>query len=472
MIIKKYFILLLVLFSCSSKIEISRIKKAKINNIKFNNNSFILEGSNLKQIKNVQVKGNGINEFFNIIQSLNNKVTIQAKRNLTILSSQVLSFIIQTAHASSTYTVNFTLADGSITAQKLSSMGASSGQILSYNGSNWVPVNYINAESLCNSNEYLDGDGNCNNLISSQWTTSGSNISYTSGKVGIGTSSPYEKMEVTASDENVSLKVENYSSTTARYPKIIVSHYDGNFGGHPMFFGMKYQGNSSAPDPVNNGDILVEFTGAGATNSSYSSATGASIVFTANENFSPSAHSAFISFLTVNPGTTTRSEKMKIAANGDVGIGTSNPLYKLHVEGTVYATGSAGSLSDKRHKKDIKRINYYFSQKNKNALDIINNLNPVSFKWIKPLDKGMEGLQLGFIAQELKEIIPEAVLIQNNKEKTHSIQLDSLFPILVKGVQEQNQIIENQKNKINNLEQKIKKLEQQQLKILELISKK
>lgn len=80
-----------------------------------------------------------------------------------------------------------------------------------------------------------------------------------------------------------------------------------------------------------------------------------------------------------------------------VGINTSAPGYQLHVNGTAYATGAAGALSDIRHKKDVATLV-------DGALDDVMRLRPVRFLWKDPKDDGMKGRQMGFIAQELGDI--------------------------------------------------------------------
>jgi hypothetical protein len=52
------------------------------------------------------------------------------------------------------------------------------------------------ATGTANSSTYLRGDQTWATIAGSQWVTSGSNISYTTGSVGIGTSSPSSKLEV------------------------------------------------------------------------------------------------------------------------------------------------------------------------------------------------------------------------------------------------------------------------------------
>ena len=55
----------------------------------------------------------------------------------------------------------------------------------------------------------------------------------------------------------------------------------------------------------------------------------------------------------------------------NVGIGTTNPGYKLDVNGDIYATGNITAYSDKRAKSDIQKI--------ENALDKIDQLNGYTF---------------------------------------------------------------------------------------------
>ena len=48
----------------------------------------------------------------------------------------------------------------------------------------------------------------------------------------------------------------------------------------------------------------------------------------------------------------------------------------------------------------------------------------------------MEGTQLGFIAQEVEEVLPEAVLTQDNEEQTKGLKYNALIPLLTKAIQE------------------------------------
>jgi hypothetical protein len=65
---------------------------------------------------------------------------------------------------------------------------------------------------------------------------------------------------------------------------------------------------------------------------------------------------------------------------GNIGIGTTELDYRLHVDGTAYATGAAGALSDHRYKKNIEDLKI-------EALKVVKKLNPVTFQWKEPKDK-------------------------------------------------------------------------------------
>ena len=131
---------------------------------------------------------------------------------------------------------------------------------------------------------------------------------------------------------------------------------------------------------------------------------------------------------------------------GNFAINTDTASYKLHVNGTAYATGAAGALSDLRHKKNVLST--------LKGINELMRLNPVEFEWNedKITDSGMSGVHLGFIAQEIMEILPNSVLIQPNSENTLGLKYNEFIPLLVKAIQEQQAQIESLKSKIESLE--------------------
>lgn len=117
-----------------------------------------------------------------------------------------------------------------------------------------------------------------------------------------------------------------------------------------------------------------------------------------------------------------------ILANGNVGIDAAPTTYKLQVNGTAYASGAAGALSDARHKHNIRTL--------ETGLESVLRLRPVTFEWNTPTDKGMEGTQLGFIAQEVEEILPDIVITQDDEDATKGLKPTAMIPVLVKAIQE------------------------------------
>jgi hypothetical protein len=142
--------------------------------------------------------------------------------------------------------------------------------------------------------------------------------------------------------------------------------------------------------------------------------------------------------------------------NGNVAIGTTIPTEALHVVGngrfTAVGAGtfsnnlnitSTGVLttatSDAKYKYNIRPLNY--------GLETLLQLNPVNFQWIEGEEE-----DLGFIAQDVAEIIPEAVNTNWNSDLL--FRYESLIPILTKAIQEQQALIKALEQRIINLENK------------------
>jgi len=139
---------------------------------------------------------------------------------------------------------------------------------------------------------------------------------------------------------------------------------------------------------------------------------------------------------------------LSVSNTDQVGIGTDAPSYTLHVQGTAYAAGAAGALSDARHKKNITTLV-------DGALDKVLRLRPVSFEWKVPKDDGMRGQQFGFIAQEIEKVFPPLVLTQANEEKTKGIKPTELIPVLTKAIQELKADNDNLRTELDELRSEI-----------------
>jgi len=146
-------------------------------------------------------------------------------------------------------------------------------------------------------------------------------------------------------------------------------------------------------------------------------------------------------FTRSNTTDTTMSHAMTIADGGNVGIGTTNPdKAKLHVIGSkstsltswyYNASGITGQVtnysrnlsgyfgnhlaceelqvfSDRRIKTEIEDID------DGSALILFRQIQPKTYKYLDKVERGNERVY-GFVAQEIKELMPEAVDVSSGK---------------------------------------------------------
>ena len=114
--------------------------------------------------------------------------------------------------------------------------------------------------------------------------------------------------------------------------------------------------------------------------------------------------------------------------NGRVGIGTNAPLASLHVQGNIIASHTA-QTSDARFKRDIEEFT--------GALEAINAVRGVSYTFRAdefPDERFDDAEHLGFIAQELREILPQTVFEREDGFLT--VDYSALTPVLAEAIQE------------------------------------
>lgn len=147
-----------------------------------------------------------------------------------------------------------------------------------------------------------------------------------------------------------------------------------------------------------------------------------------------------------------RKNAVTILRNGNFGIGVLNPTYKLEVNGTVAGTLAYVNLSDKRLKKDVKTID--------KALEKLMQLNGITFNWDKTkTDKELDdNNHLGFLAQDVEKIFPQAVVTANDKMQTKSVAYSDLVPVLVEAMKQQQHQIKNQQEQIDKLQKMVEAL--------------
>lgn len=166
----------------------------------------------------------------------------------------------------------------------------------------------INASSILVNGVPISGGG------TSQWATNGSNISYASGNVGIGTSSPAAKLNIVypgnTDPSNQAIQIE--STNPANYGSINLKNSSGDLGllgisGSSFSFpGMFRPQQTFLSSGSINGIALIAYD----INAPITFGTG---------------------------GSATTNERMRIDKLGNIGIGTTTPDARLAVKGTIHA---------------------------------------------------------------------------------------------------------------------------------------
>jgi len=236
---------------------------------------------------------------------------------------------------------------------------------------------------------------------------------YTTGSLGVGTSTPSTKLEVTGT-----AKVTDLQVTT----------------------GTDLGQNTRTGTSVSTGDVNLQVgynrTGNGASKillygSAGSSATGFTTIqkeSSNNGNLTISDNGTGVFYLTKNNATGTMrfqtggaNDRITILADGKVGINTVTPSATLQVNGSVIGV-SFNTSSSLRYKKNVKPL--------QGALSIVSKLNAVRFDW-----KETEKSEIGLIAEEVEKILPEFVL-KNDSGEPEAIDYGKLTSVLIGAINE------------------------------------
>lgn len=112
---------------------------------------------------------------------------------------------------------------------------------------------------------------------------------------------------------------------------------------------------------------------------------------------------------------------------------------------TVFSVNPLNTSSDERLKKNIQSIN--------GGLQKIMDMKPVSYQWKN--EKIDTKTHLGFLAQDLEKVLPEVVSVpqsdSRNEQEFYGVSYSEIIPVLVKAVQEQQEIIKGLKAEISEL---------------------
>ena len=118
---------------------------------------------------------------------------------------------------------------------------------------------------------------------------------------------------------------------------------------------------------------------------------------------------------------------------------TSSSSYKLYVGGSIYAEGDVVAYSDRRKKENIVTVD--------NALDTVNKLRGVYYNRI---DDDSKKRQVGVIAQEIQEVLPEVVTYAKDLDE-YGVSYGNITGLLIEAIKEQQTQIEELKELVNKL---------------------
>jgi hypothetical protein len=118
--------------------------------------------------------------------------------------------------------------------------------------------------------------------------------------------------------------------------------------------------------------------------------------------------------------------------------------------GSIFARTNITAYSDARLKENVSTI--------ENALDKVMQLRGVNYNWIDDPDNTPK---IGVIAQEVQEVLPEVVQFHQDNEDTegtYAVDYGNMTALLIEGMKEQQELINNQNNIINNQQTQIDEL--------------
>lgn len=162
---------------------------------------------------------------------------------------------------------------------------------------------------------------------------------------------------------------------------------------------------------------------------------------------------------------TNNSERMRIDSSGNIGIGTTSISYRVDISGDArILSGSLGvgvapnatdgridasndivaySTSDQRLKENVTPI--------ENALEKVKTLTGVEFDWKEETAHvhGYHGHDVGIIAQDVQAVLPEAV--RTNDSGYLSVRYEKMIALLIQGMKEQQNQIDELKAKLDGL---------------------